>query len=138
MIIMAVDYGDSRTGIAVSDPMEKMAFPKTVIKAYNINKVVDAVLEQAEILKAEMIVIGNPKNMDGTEGFRSEKCKELSALIQEKTELKVILWDERLSTVSAYTAFNEVNLRGKKRKDNVDAQAAVVILQSYLDYSLNH
>ena len=138
MIIMAVDYGDSRTGIAVSDPMEKMAFPKTVIKAYNINKVVDAVLEQAEILKAEMIVIGNPKNMDGTEGFRSEKCKQLSALVQEKTELKVILWDERLSTVSAYTAFNEVNLRGKKRKDNVDAQAAVVILQSYLDYSLNH
>ena len=76
MIIMAVDYGDSRTGIAVSDPMQKMAFPKTVIKAYNINKVVDAVLEQAEVLKAEMIVIGNPKNMDGSEGFRSEKCKE--------------------------------------------------------------
>jgi len=138
MVIMAVDYGDSRTGIALCDALEMMAFPKTVIKAYNMEKVAEAIVSEANNCKAELLVVGNPKNMDGTEGFRSEKCKELVSLLETKTDLKVVLWDERLSTVSAYQSFNEVNLRGKKRKENVDAQAAVVILQSYLDYHSNH
>ncbi len=138
MVIMSVDYGDTRTGIAVSDALGMMAFPKTVIKAYNMEKVADDIVSEAKVCKAELLVVGNPKNMDGSEGFRSDKCKELVSVLEEKTDIKIVLWDERLSTVSAHQSFNEVNLRGKKRKENVDAQAAVVILQSYLDYQLNH
>ena len=138
MVIMAVDYGDTRTGIALCDALQMMAFPRTVIKAYNMEKVADSIINEAQACKAELLVVGNPKNMDGSEGFRSEKCKELVSILESKTDIKIVLWDERLSTVSAYNSFNEVNLRGKKRKENVDAQAAVVILQSYLDYSSNH
>ncbi len=134
MIIMSVDCGDARTGIALCDKFETLAFPKTVIKESDYSVLVEDVSRLAKENKAELIVVGNPKNMDGSEGFRSDKCKEFAENLKEITGIEVIMWDERLTTVSAHNFFNETNTRGKKRKANIDAQSAVIILQSYLDY----
>ncbi|MBR2876968.1 MAG: Holliday junction resolvase RuvX [Clostridia bacterium] len=133
MIILSVDYGDRRTGIAVCDKLEMLASPVCVINEWNIDalaqKIVDISLEK----KAEEIVIGLPKNMDGTSGFRADACKNLGEKISGLTEVPVNFWDERLTTVSAHKILNENNIRSKKRKSVVDAVAADIILQDYID-----
>ena len=137
MIIMSVDLGKARTGIAVSDISESFAFPKMVISEYNSEKLIDKICNVAAELSAELIVVGNPKNMDGSEGWRAQECKEIAEKIKLKSGKEIILWDERCTTVSAHTALNATNTRGKKRKNIVDAVAAVIILEDYLSFKKN-
>jgi putative Holliday junction resolvase len=137
MIIMSVDLGKARTGIAASDNSESFAFPKGVITEYNTEKLVEKINQFSKELAAELIVVGLPKNMDGSEGSRAQECKEIAEKIKEKTEKEVVLWDERCTTVSAHTALNYTDTRGKKRKNVVDAVAAVIILEDYLSFRKN-
>lgn len=133
MIIMAVDLGLARTGIAVSDESGKFAFPKCVITEYNTQKLIEKICAEASELSAERIVVGLPKNMDGSLGERAQICTEISEKIAKKCGIDTVLWDERCTTVSAHKFLNENNVRGKKRKQTVDAVAAVIILESYLN-----
>ncbi len=137
MVILAVDYGDVRTGIAVCDKNEMLASPVTVIKQTDRDKLCIQISEICRQYKVELIVCGLPKNMDGSEGFRAESCKEFAQLLQDTTNLQVLLFDERLTTVSAHNYLNATNTRGKKRKETVDAVAATLILEDYLTYRKN-
>lgn len=137
MIILAVDLGKARTGIAVSDNGESFAFPKTVITEYNTEKLIDKIALQVKENGAELIVVGKPKNMDGSEGDRARECAEIANKIAESTGVETVLWDERLTTVSAHTALNFTDTRGKKRKEVVDAVAATIILEDYLRFRKN-
>lgn len=137
MIIMSVDYGDVRTGVAVCDKNEMLASPVKVIKETDRDVLSDDIANESVRLKAEMIVVGLPKNMDGSEGFRAEACREFASLLEEKTGINVALYDERLTTVSAHNALNFTNTRGKKRKSVIDAVSAVMILEDYMRYRRN-
>ncbi|MEG1550792.1 MAG: Holliday junction resolvase RuvX [Oscillospiraceae bacterium] len=132
MVILSVDYGDVRTGIAICDKMQMLASPVCVITERNADKLADKIAEIVAERKAEKIILGLPKNMDGSQGFRAEASKEFSKLLIEKTGLPLDFEDERLTTVSAHNALNMTNTRGKKRKEIVDAVSAVIILESYL------
>ncbi len=132
MIIMSVDYGDVRTGIAVCDKNEILASPVTVITERDADALIDKIIPLAKERKAEAFVVGLPKNMDGSEGFRAEACKEFAQKLREKSGLDVSMYDERLTTVSAHNALNMTNTRGKKRKAVVDAVSAVMILDDYM------
>ena len=129
---MSVDLGKARTGIAVSDPSGQFAFPKDVITEYNTDRLVDKVCEKAKEYAAERIVVGYPKNMDGTLGERAQECAAIAEQIKITSGLETILWDERCTTVTAHNYLSMNNVRGKKRKQTVDAVAAVIILEDYL------
>lgn len=133
MIIMGVDLGHARTGIAVCDKREILASPVKVITAYTNEKVAAEVTALAKELRAEKIVVGLPRNMDGSEGESAQNARAFAAMLQESTGLPVVMQDERGTTVTAHGYLNETNVRGKKRKQTVDAVAAVIILQNYLD-----
>ena len=137
MIIISVDYGDVRTGIAICDKLEILASPVCVIEEKDADNLIEKIKTIAEENKAELIVVGLPKNMDSTEGFRAQQCKDFAQQLGEKTGLTVEMQDERLTTVSAHNALNAVNVRGKKRKAVVDAVSAVMILQDFLDKRKN-
>ncbi len=137
MIIMAVDFGDSRTGIAVCGKSEMIASPVCVISEKDFNKCIEKTAVLAKEQRAEEIVVGYPKNMNGTIGERAEKCRLFSEELSKLVDCPVKLWDERCTTVSAHNALNVTNTRGKKRKAVVDAVAAVIILESYLGYRRN-
>ena len=131
MIILSVDYGDTRTGIAVCDKTEFLASPVTVITEKESEPLIEKITEIAKEKKAELIVVGLPVNMDGTHGERAQQT--------EFSGIETVMRDERLTTVSAHNALNVTNTRGKKRKAVVDAVSAVMILQDYLDYRrINH
>ncbi len=132
MVIMSVDYGDVRTGVAVCDKNEILASPVTVITERDADILADKIISLAKEYKAESFVVGLPKNMDGSEGFRAEACREFAGKLQEKSGLTADLYDERLTTVSAHNALNMTNTRGKKRKAVVDAVSAVMILEDYM------
>lgn len=138
MIFMSVDYGDVRTGLAVCDKSEFLASPVTVINETYAPKLIPQIIEKAKSLNVEGFVVGLPKNMDGSEGFRAEKCREFGEQLEQESGIKVYMSDERLTTVRAHQALNVTNTRGKKRKQTVDAVAAVMILQDFLDYRKNH
>ncbi|HIW14432.1 MAG TPA: Holliday junction resolvase RuvX [Firmicutes bacterium] len=133
MIIMGVDLGHARTGIAVCDKREILASPVKVITAYTNEKVAAEAAALAKELRAEKIVVGLPRNMDGSEGESAQNARAFAAMLQESTGLPVVMQDERGTTVTAHGYLNETNVRGKKRKQTVDAVAAVIILQNYLD-----
>ena len=137
MIIMSVDLGKARTGIAVSDSSESFAFPKTVITEYNTEKLITKICDCSKEYSAEKIVVGFPKNMDGSIGSRAEECREIAEKIKNESGIDTVLWDERCTTVSAHTALNYTDTRGKKRKNVIDAVAAVIILEDYLKYRKN-
>lgn len=137
MIILSVDYGDKRTGIAVCDKLEMLASPVCVITEWNQNVLAQKIIDVAIEKKAEQIVIGLPKNMDGSKGFRAEACEALGEMVEALTTIPVVFWDERLTTVSAHRILSENNVRGKKRKNVVDAVAADIILQDYIDSRKN-
>lgn len=137
MIIMAVDLGKARTGVAVSDQNESFAFPKTVITEYHTDRLVDRLCSAAAEYGAESIVVGLPRNMDGSCGQRAEECRSIGEMLAQKSGLPVEMWDERCTTVSAYAALDEAGTYGKKRKAVIDAVAATVILESYLAYRKN-
>lgn len=133
MIIMAIDYGDVRTGVAVCDKFEMLASPVGLIVQRNPDLVIEEIKKYAAEYKVEMFVVGLPKNMDSTVGERAEKCIEFAKSLSESTGIEAVMRDERLSTVSAHNALNNTNTRGKKRKNVVDQVAAVMILQDFID-----
>ena len=137
MIIMSLDLGKARTGIAVSDSSESFAFPKAVITEYNTEKLIEKIAVYVNEIRPSLIVVGHPKNMDGSEGERAKECAQISEAVKNKTGVEVVLWDERCTTVSAHTALNYTDTRGKKRKQVIDAVAAVIILEDYLNYRKN-
>lgn len=133
MKIMSVDYGDARTGIAFCDKFEMLASSYCVIEESYAPKLVKKITDIIDCEKPEMLVIGLPRNMDGSYGFRAEKCKELGELISQCNDIAIDYEDERLTTVIAHDILSSNNVRGKKRKNVVDAVSAVVILQDYID-----
>lgn len=137
MKIMAVDFGDSRTGLAMCDKSEFLASPLTVVHEYNFDRCAEKVAEYAKSEKAELIVVGYPKNMNGSIGERADKCQLFADKLTELTDIETVMWDERCTTVSAHNYLNETNVRGKKRKAVIDAVAATIILESYLAYRKN-
>ena len=134
MRILAVDYGDARTGIAVSDPSGTLAGEAWVITEKNQAAVAKAIATEAAARGAARIVIGYPKNMDGTVGPRAEKSDQLAELLRRECDIEVALWDERLTTMSAHRILSETGRYGKKRKKTVDAVAATLILENYLSF----
>ena len=132
-MILGVDFGDSRTGYATSDALGFSAHPLEVYHEKNMKKVAQHTAELAVRLNAEKIVLGLPKNMNGSIGDRGKKTKTFAKMLGELVNIEIIMWDERLTTVSAHNLMNETNVRGKKRKDSVDKIAAAFILQAYLD-----
>ena len=132
MIILAVDLGKARTGIAVSDNGESFAFPKTVITEYNTQKLIEKIAAAVKEAGAELIVVGKPKNMDGSEGERAEKSRTFAAMLEERTGLEVVLWDERRSSIEAPAILHANGRRKKDHRKNVDAVAAQLMLEGYL------
>ena len=132
MRVLAVDYGDARTGLAVSDISGLICADAWTIEEWNFERAADRICAAAKEREAGLIVLGLPKNMDGSEGARAQKSRELKALLEEKSGLEVKLWDERLSTVQAHAILHSVGKKEKKHKKNVDAVAAELILESYL------
>jgi len=137
MIIVGLDFGDARTGVAVCDKYEMMASDAGCIAADSYKKALAAVAERVKELNAELIVVGNPINMDGSQGFRSEKCKAFARELSELTGIPTEMYDERLTTVSAHKILNDNNVRGKKRKATVDTLSARLILEDYLKLRKN-
>ena len=137
MKIMAVDYGDSRTGLAVCDKTEYLASPIGVIHSKSFGDVLKQTSAAATEYDVKMIVVGHPKNMDGSSGERAQKCEKFAKMLEEIVSVPVTLWDERSTTVMANNYLNTTNTRGEKRKKVVDAVAATIILESYLSYRKN-
>lgn len=138
MRIMAIDYGDAHTGIAVSDPTGLLAGYTTVITAYRPEQAAEKIGALAAEHGAEELVLGHPINMDGTRGPRSEKARELKALLEARTGLPVVLWDERRTTIDAHQILFNGGKNAKQRKKVVDAVAASLILEGYLTYKKSH
>lgn len=138
MKIMAVDFGDARTGLAVCDRTETLASPVGVIQEKGLAKLAEKIVYASREFEAGMIVLGLPINMDGTEGKRAEKTRHLGSIIANITELPVEYWDERRTSKTADILLTEAGTFGKKRKDTQDAVAAAIILESYLAYRRNH
>ena len=132
--IMGIDYGDARTGIAVSDLLCSLVGTTKVIHSRNMDKTIAAVFDLLQGSDIGEIVVGLPKNMDGTEGARAELCKEFAQKLREATGLPVAMWDERRTTVEAHNILSQHNYHGKKRKETVDAVAASLILEGYLAF----
>lgn len=133
MIILAVDLGKARTGLAVCDKSEILASPAGVITEYNPEKRLEKVAAEVLTRKAELLVVGLPRNMDGSEGESAQNARAFGQALSEKTGIPVEFQDERGTTITAHGYLNDTNTRGKKRKAVVDAVAAVVILQNFLD-----
>ena len=134
MKIMAVDFGDARTGLAVCDRTEFLASPVGVIHEKEFYQTVNKVAAAVKEYDVKEVVVGYPKNMNGTVGDRAKKCETFVEMLQQILVVPGKLWDERSTTVSAHEILNETNTRGKKRKAVVDAVAATIILENYLDY----
>ncbi|MBR0277790.1 MAG: Holliday junction resolvase RuvX [Clostridia bacterium] len=132
--ILGVDFGTARTGIAVSDPLGLTAQGIGTIHSGNAEKVAQQILEYIKKYDVDTVVVGLPKNMNNSVGERGQACIEFGDLLKNITDCNIIMWDERLSTVSAHGILNETNTRGKKRKNVVDTVAASIILQNYMDF----
>lgn len=132
--VMGVDFGDARTGIAISDLLCSIVGSTTVIHSRNAQKTADQIAELIKTNDVGELVVGLPKNMDGTEGPRAQLCREFAQLLEQKTGLPVKLWDERRTTVEAHQILSDHNYHGKKRKNTVDAVAASLILEGYLSF----
>lgn len=138
MRVLAIDYGDARTGVAVSDAMGLMAGFTTVIHSHNPQEVLTQLCELIRAHQAEKLVMGYPRNMDGTEGPRAELYREFAQELEAAAGMEVVLWDERRTTVDAHRILTETGNRGKKRKEKVDAVAATLILEGYLAFLRNN
>lgn len=131
--ILGVDFGDTRTGLALSDPSRLLASGLETLTPGGMEKTAEAVAKLARERNAAAVVVGLPKNMDGTEGFRAARCREFAEKLAELTALPTALLDERLTTVSASRYLNETNTRGAARKGVIDTLSAQIILQNALD-----
>lgn len=134
MRIMGIDYGDSRTGIAMSDLLYSIVGTTTVIHSKNSEKTIEEILKLIRQNEVTEIVMGLPRNMDGSEGARAELCRSFAARLEAASGLSVNLWDERRTTVEAHNILSQHNYHGKKRKNTVDAVAASLILEGYLTF----
>lgn len=134
MRIMAIDYGDARTGVALSDPTGFLAGQTFLIKSRKEDVVLEELTALAKKQGAEELVMGYPKNMDGTIGPRAEKCAALAERLEEVSGLPVKLWDERRTTVDAHRILGDQGVRAKNRKDKIDSVAATLILEGYLTW----
>ena len=132
--IMGIDYGDARTGVAISDLMCTIVGSTAVIPSRNTEKAIADIVKLAKDNNVGEIVVGLPKNMDGTEGVRAELCREFAQKLGEVTGLPIAMWDERRTTVEAHNILSQHNYHGKKRKNTVDAVAASLILEGYMAY----
>ena len=132
MRVMAIDYGDARTGIAVSDLMNMMTGDAFVITEWNPEVIAEKIAAEAKTRGVGTLVLGLPKNMDGTMGERAEKCLAFSELLKAKMGLPVVMWDERRTTVDAHRILHDNGKKMKNHRKNVDAVAASLILEGYL------
>lgn len=136
---LSIDFGEKRIGIAVSDPLAITAQGVTVIQRnQSIKKDLELIRQMVHTYEVNSIVLGLPKNMNGTEGPVAEKVRRFGALLEKELEIKIIYWDERLSTSSAQRVMIDADVSRKKRKEKIDQVAAVIILQNYLDYYHRH
>ena len=133
MIIMSVDLGLARTGLAVCDKTELLSSPLCVIEERDLNILADKIADKAQQCRAELIVVGLPKNMDGSEGESAQNARAFSKELEELTGIKTVMQDERGTTITAHNFLNTTNTRGKKRRNVVDEVAATIILQDFLD-----
>ena len=131
--LLGVDFGDVRTGLAVSDPSRLLASGIGFISPGGIEKTATAIAEAAKNERAVAIVVGLPVNMDGSEGSRAQRCRKLARLLEEESALPVVMFDERMTTMTASRYLNETNTKGKKRKGVIDTLSAQIILQNCLD-----
>lgn len=131
--IMGIDYGDARTGVALSDLLCSIVGSTTVVPSRNREKAIADIVRIAKENQVGKIVVGLPRNMDGSEGPRAELCREFAALLAEATGLEIVMWDERRTTVEAHNILSQHNYHGQKRKNTVDAVAASLILEGYLN-----
>ncbi len=134
MRIMAIDYGDARTGIAMSDLLRTIVGSTTVIHSRRDEKTITEIKKLIQLNGVTELVLGLPKNMDGSEGPRAELCREFAQKLREETGLPVNMWDERRTTVEAHNILSAHNYHGQKRKNTVDAVAASLILEGYLAF----
>jgi len=134
MKIMGIDYGDARTGVAISDLLCSIVGSATVVPSRNTDKAIADIARLAKENQVGQNVVGLPGNMDGTEGVRAELCRAFAERLREATGLPVDMWDERRTTVEAHNILSQHNYHGKKRKDTVDAVAASLILEGYLAF----
>lgn len=132
MRIMGIDYGDAHTGLAVSDAMNILVGEAWTVNQWDANALADEIIRQAVARGVERFVLGLPKNMDGTEGARAEKCREFAALLGSKTDIPIVMWDERRSSVEAHAILHANGKKEKKHRKTVDAVAASLILEGYL------
>lgn len=137
MVILAVDLGKARTGVAICDKGEMLASPIGTITDRNLERVADKIAEYAVQRKAEKLVVGLPKNMDGTEGESAQNARAFAQLLSEKCGLPVDMQDERGTTITAHSFLNATDTRGKKRKQAVDTLSATIILEDYLNKRKN-
>ena len=138
MRIMAIDYGDARTGIAISDALGMLAGFTTVIHSWREDEVAAQIGDLVREHQVTELVLGYPKNMNDTVGERAQHCAAFGERLRAETGLPLTLWDERNTTVDAHRILSENNRRGKKRKNTVDAVAATLILEGFLAYRRNH
>ena len=133
MRILGIDYGDARIGLALSDASATLCGRAWTLTEWNLDRAVDAIADVVRAEGVERIVLGLPKNMKAAQGERAEKCKALGAELEARTGLPVIYWDERRTTIEAHAILHASGKKQKKHKKNVDAVAASLILQGYLD-----
>lgn len=132
--IMGIDYGDARTGVAISDLLCSIVGSTCVVPSRNREKAVADIVRLCKDNMVGEIVVGLPRNMDGSEGPRAQLCREFAEVLKEATGLPVAMWDERRTTVEAHNILSQHNYHGKKRKETVDAVAASLILEGYLAF----
>lgn len=132
MRIMGIDYGDARTGLAVSDEMNILVGEAWTLNEWNPERVADVIVQEAQKRNVGRLVMGLPKNMDGSEGPRAEKCRDFAELLRSKTDIELVMWDERRSSIEAHAILHANGKKEKKHRKTVDAVAASLILEGYL------
>lgn len=137
MKILAVDLGKARTGLAICDEGELLASPLAVVQEHNTDRLCQAIAEAAQAQKAKLLVVGLPRNMDGSEGESAQNARAFGARLEQESGIPVAFCDERGTTITAHNYLNVTDTRGKRRKAVVDAVAATIILENYLLYRKN-
>lgn len=132
MRIMGIDYGDARTGLAVSDEMNILVGEAWTLNEWNPERVADVIAQEAQKRNVGRLVLGLPKNMDGSEGPRAEKCRDFAELLRSKTDIELVMWDERRSSIEAHAILHANGKKEKKHRKTIDAVAASLILEGYL------
>lgn len=134
MIILSIDLGKVRTGVAICDKNEILASPVGTLTEKNEDILINKIIEKIHELKAETVVIGLPKNMNGTMGESALRAQKLAEMLRKRINIPVYLWDERKTTVTAHEYLNQTNVRGKKRKNIIDTVSASIILENYMQF----